>query len=328
MKLRCGVIGCGVIGLRHIGAYKRLSDAVIAGACDPREEARANVAEHFGCATYASFPEMLATENLDAVSICTPESEHVLPAVAAARQGIHVLVEKPLADTLEGARAIADAAQIGGVVCMPCYILRFDPRYALARQAVASGAIGEPIHAVARINAPANYYRLRTGARTDVILAQTIHDIDLLRWFLGKEVVRVQAAAATVRQPDVADTVVALLHFEGGEIAVLENSWGLANGLAHDAGLRVVGTDGTVTVDTSDPGLTISRPSGTEWPDTIQYPTLHGEVAGAVFEMVSHFVSCLRDGRSPLVSVEDGIVSLRIALAIRRACTTGELIGV
>ena len=130
-----------------------LADVELVAVCDVRETAARELAERTGAAAYSDFAELLRRVDLDAVSVCTPDGLHREPCERALAGGRHVLVEKPIATTVEDAEAIVAAAHRAGVVLLVGHCLRFDPRYDQARQAVARGELGpipDDLHAASQ----------------------------------------------------------------------------------------------------------------------------------------------------------------------------------
>jgi UDP-N-acetylglucosamine 3-dehydrogenase len=278
------------------------------------------------------YQQMLAEEkNLQAVCICTPDPLHREPCVAAAQAGKHIFVEKPLADKVKDGEEIVKAARNAGVKLMVGHILRFDPRYTGAYQAVMDGRIGEPIHAfVRRNNILASGRRLQ--GRTSVLYFLGIHDTDFLLWCLGRLPHTVYAAATRKLLADlgVDDTIFVLMHFEGGVIACLEASWVLPNASLSslDARVEIVGTRGAVYVDIHGQGLTVIDENRLDRPDTMYGPVMHGQVSGAVKEEMAHFVDCILEGREPLITGEMGLDAVRVVAAAHRSLETGKPVAV
>jgi len=134
-----GVIGMGVFGTQHARVWSEQPGARLVAVADTvAERARAG-AERFGCSSFTDAREMLAMEDIDAVSVCTPDDLHRDPVVAALEAGKHVLVEKPFATRVADCDAMMAAASRSGRILTVGHVLRFDPRYHLARQTVQRG---------------------------------------------------------------------------------------------------------------------------------------------------------------------------------------------
>ena len=188
-RIRVAVIGAGFMGERHARIYAGLPDAELVAVCDVRETAASDLADRTGARAYSDFRQLLRRDDLDAVSVCTPDALHREPCELAARAGRHVLVEKPIATTVADAEAIVEAAARARVTLLVGHCLRFDPRYDQARQAVGRGELGilQTVY-TRRANTVAAQDRL--GGRCSLPLFLGVHDYDVMRWLTGSEVER------------------------------------------------------------------------------------------------------------------------------------------
>jgi len=325
-RLRCGVIGVGVFGSLHARVYAESRHAELVAVADAVPERAAEVAEPFGAEALSGFEELVSRDDIDIVSVCTPDDLHTAPIVAAARAGKHVLTEKPLATELEGCDAILDAVAEAKVKLMVGHILRFDPRYYQARAAIQAGEIGEVVHFFARRNNKITSAD-RLGRRSTPLFFLGIHDIDFLRWCAGAKAERVFAEQTSKRLVDLPceDSTLALIRFANGAIASLETTWILPESFPSmlDARFEAVGTKGTVNVDVFKQGLSIHRETGVEHPHTVYAPELDGKLVGALRDEIEHFMDCVVTDREPLVTGQDGRAAVEIALAIAESAGSG-----
>jgi predicted dehydrogenase len=183
------------------------------------------VEERFGVPVHGDLEGLLRAGVQGAV-VALPDDAHREPAVALLEAGAAVLVEKPLATTVEDAEAILGAAR--GRLLMVGHVLRFDPRYLEARRRVAGGALGDVLHAYARRNSAAGAAH-RYGTTTRLPWHVSIHDLDLVRWVTGREICEVTARGTSRRFRDAShlDSLQALLTRQGGSPAVVESCWAL-----------------------------------------------------------------------------------------------------
>ncbi len=228
-----GIIGTGVIARRHALAYRSLPELATLLAVADIDEQRAKGAqrEHACRFAYTDYRELLAREDIQAVSICTPPQTHTAIVVDCARAGKHVLCEKPMAGTLEQADlAIEVAERLPHSHISYVFQYRSDPTHARIRHLVREGALGKIVLASARIRAkrtPAYYARVpgRGSWATDgggVLINQAIHQLDTLISFLGTPD-EVSAVMDTFLQPTEAeDTLAGWIKFECGAVASLE----------------------------------------------------------------------------------------------------------
>ena len=134
-QLRVGVVGAGIMGSNHARVLAGLPDATLVGVVDPLTEHRTRAIEMVGCRAFASLDELLA-EGVDAVTIAAPTHLHHEIALACLSRNIHILVEKPIASTVEEGREIVTAASRAGVTLMVGHVERFNPAVAAIKQAI------------------------------------------------------------------------------------------------------------------------------------------------------------------------------------------------
>ncbi|MGQ9596679.1 MAG: Gfo/Idh/MocA family protein [Thermoproteota archaeon] len=151
--IRVGVIGCGVMGKYHARVYSELPGVKLLATADVLEERAKEVAKEFGAERwYTDYNELLTRSDIDAVSITVPDHLHRGPTVAAAKAGKAVLLEKPIATTLEDADAIIKAVKRAGIPFLVGHIVRFDYNYVKAKEYIDRGSLGDPISIWARRN--------------------------------------------------------------------------------------------------------------------------------------------------------------------------------
>jgi predicted dehydrogenase len=265
---------------------------------------------------------LLESKDLDAVYIATPNSQHADLAVLAAKRGLHVLCEKPMAADLAQARRMVQACQRAGVRLMIGNMMRFNPCHAWIREFIAGGGLGEVTEAQALFgyDLPA-FFPLATapwrldpdlsggGAMMDV----GVHVVDLLRWLVGQEVKEVLGAIDTRGYPFPSDwNSVGLLRFEGGPLATVQASFDnrfrenyLAIGGSRGS-LKAEGTlwresVGSVRAVTERGVFGFQPPPGFPSPYTLQ---------------VEHFAECIRTGRDPLIDGCEGFNDLAVCQAV------------
>jgi len=318
-KLRAGVIGVGAFGSLHARIYAELKRTDLVAVADIQAERVQYFASHYGVRGYTDYNDLLVKEDLDIVSVCTSDELHLKPVLAAAVSGKHVLVEKPLAMSVSDCDEMIRAAGKAGVKLMVGHILRFDPRYYAARQAIADGQIGVPVHLVARRNNLITSAE-RLGKHSTVLFFLGIHDIDFMNWCVGGKVKRVYAESVSRVLKDIktADSYLALIKFQNGTIASLEVSWVLPLSFSGrlDARFEAVGTEGTIFVDGSGQAVEIYREDKGTSPDVMYAPEIRGRCAGILRDEIIHFVECIQQDREPAVTGQDGKAAVEVACAI------------
>lgn len=328
MTIRIAVVGTGFMGMLHARTVAECAEATLAAVVDTDPGAGGRAAAELGVAHHASVDEALA-HDIDAYVVAVPDRAHVGPASAILRAGRPVLLEKPMADTLDGARTIADAARDGGAGLMVGQLLRFDPRYVGAAEAVASGAIGEPIHVTAGRIASRDV-GLRMAGSSSVLFYLGVHDVDAMQWVTGRRIVRVYSRAVSKLMPangiESEDAILTVADLEDGTIGELFNGWTRRSDdpVAIDGRLEVMGTEGTVNVDVRDHGLRVYGGDGLATPDALHWPDVNGRIRGDLAAEVRHFVTVLRDGGEFAVPTADAMRNVAVNDAILRSVASGR----
>ena len=337
-QIQVGVIGGGFMGALHARAVAESGFGKLVAVADPELSRARELATALGATDYADYSEMFLREKLDAVVVATPETMHREPVVMAAEHGCAVLVEKPIAASLEDADAMIAACDAAGVPLMVGYILRFEPAYARIQQAVEAGAIGTFLTGYGRRNAPIGEGE-RLAGRTTVINYLAVHDLDQILWYHPVDVVRVSAKAVRSRifeRFGVADFTWITTEFADGALAIVESGWALSEGWAGwknpgawggfgDVEMNVVGTHGVVSLDFTPMNLYgVDSEEGWKLPDTRHWPIINGRLVGAIRNEMDHFLTCVTTGTSPLVDGRDGRKSLEVGIAADRSIELGR----
>ncbi|MGH3518351.1 MAG: Gfo/Idh/MocA family protein [Haloechinothrix sp.] len=321
------VVGAGLMGMRHARVLVGLPGVQLTAVVDPSPEVLQGVGRTFDVWTtdhVANLPE------IDGAIVASPDNAHRAVTVELLARGVSVLVEKPLATTVEDATAMLDAAH-GTTLLMVGHLLRFDPRYLQARREFTSGRLGDLLHVYARRNSARGAVR-RYGTTTRLHWHVSVHDVDLVRWVTGREIVEVTARGVS-RRSDAAgqlDSLVALLSLDNGCTAVVESCWSLPPHLrsAIDARFSLVGTDGWLEVSGFQQGLTVVDSSSVSYPDTTRYAEYDDGAGGGILAaQLAHFVRCVEGYVSPLFDPTEALAAVRVVAAIERSLTTGAPVG-
>jgi len=248
----------------------------------------------------------------------------------AARAGKDIFLEKPIALDLGEARKIVQEAKKAKVKLMIGFLLRFDPRYAGVKDLLEQGRIGDVVHIHARRNSPKSEGPARYKGTTPLVFHVTIHDLDLIFWYLNKKVksVYAQATCKALKEYKTDDTMFAIIRFQDDILVNLESSWALPEGSATklDAYMEILGTKGMARVECGYSGLWFCDSLNTGFPDTMHWPQVRKQIMGDLREELMHFVNCVMEDTPPLVTGEDGVRSLELAWAIQKSIDTGQVI--
>lgn len=342
-----GVIGLGVWGETHLLAYSDAPDAELCCICDQNPELLARRKAEFRVPDVTTdYHELLAHPELAAVSVVTPDFLHREIAVAACEAGKHVLLEKPMATTVEDARAICDAAKANGVTLMVDFHNRWNPALVGLKQAISEGQMGRPQMMSLRLNdtiyVPTGM--LAWGGASTVVWFLGSHSVDMVRWLFEDEVERVYSVARSrvlagrgINTPDFFHTICEL---KGGGVAHIENTWILSDAMptVFDFKVEFVGSEGTAFVDCSSHRmlqlysshelLPVSSSPGAMYGDVIGRMNIQGRARGFAVDSILHFADCVVKGKRPLVSPEDGVNNTAVLVAIHRSAQTGQPVAV
>jgi UDP-N-acetylglucosamine 3-dehydrogenase len=297
--LRVGVVGAGIMGSMHARVLAGLPGVQLIGVVDPLPAHRTRVEGYVHCRTFATLEELLA-EGVDAVTIAAPTHFHHEIALTCIARKIHVLVEKPIATTVEEGQDIVDAARRAGVTLMIGHVERFNPAVPAIKQALE----GEDILSIAITRVGPFPPRM---SNVGVVIDLAVHDIDLIRWFTESDIVEVQPqlSSAVAEREDIA-----LLQFRtaSGVLAHINTNWLTpfkARSVTVATRNKYIMGDLLTRQVTECFGF---KPDGSY--SMRHLPVGHDEPLRA--ELVA-FLHAVRTGETPAVTGEEGVTSLEIA---------------
>ena len=340
MTVRLAVQGAGLIGRRHVQFVMASEEASLCAIVDPNPEAEAFAAAQ-GCPWYPDFAAMLAVLRPDGVIVATPTQMHVAHGMDCIAAGIPVLMEKPIADGLSGARRLVEAAEAGGVPLLVGHHRRHNAVVQTARRAIEADAIGEvvAVHGICWFAKPDSYFEpdWRRAPGAGPVFTNLIHDVDLLRALCG-DVVAVQAMESNrLRGNAVEETAVILLRFASGVLGTVTVSdkiaapwsWEFTSGENPDytqtseSCYQIGGTTGSLSV----PSLDVWRHGAVaDWWTPIGRTRLGCEEAAPLANQIRNFCGVIRGTEAPVVSGLEGLATLEVIVAIKQAAETGMLV--
>ena len=233
--IRTAVIGCGKVAHYHAKALQSIPESDLVAVYSRDLSKAQSFAAKYKVNAYDDVTKMIAAEEVGAVIVCTPHPAHAAPAIAAAQVGAHVLVEKPLASSLEDCDAMIQAANAAGVLLGGIFQRRFYVQSQRVKKAINDGKIGKPILGTATMFGLRDqaYYSSDSwrGSWSDegggVLVNQAPHQLDLLQWYMGP-VDELYGVWANLNHPyiEVEDTAVATIRFKNGGIGniIVSNS--------------------------------------------------------------------------------------------------------
>ena len=298
--LKVGVVGVGVMGSNHARVLSEMAGVQLVGVVDPERKQREFVARNLGCAEFTDL-EALLESGVDAVTIAAPTHLHHDLALTCIAAGVHVMVEKPIAPTVEEGRAIVAAARRAGVTLMVGHVERFNPAVESIKRAIKN----QDILSIAITRVGPFPPRM---SNVGVVIDLAVHDIDLIRWFTDSEIVEIQPqlSSAVAEREDIA-----LLQFRtaSGVLAHINTNW-LTPFKART--IHVATRDKYLIGDL----LTLQVTECFGFQPDCSYSMRHLSVGYAEplrAELLA-FANAIHSGRTPAVTGEEGVASLEVAI--------------
>lgn len=351
--LRTALVGVGKVTDMHARALVNLKESQFTAVCGRSRDKTENYAARYGIRAYTDVAEMVSRENIDVVIICTPHPHHREPTLAALAAGAHVLVEKPLASSLEDCDAMLGASRLHGRQIGVVSQRRWYPPALRVREAIEAGQIGKPVFGTVNMLGWRDeaYYQSDPwrgtwkGEGGGVLVNQAPHQLDLLHWFLG-EVDELFGWWSNLNHPylEVEDTANAILKFRNGAVANIIVSNSQKPGIYGK--VHVHGENGaSVGVQTDGGAMFVAGMSNILEPPVNDLWTVPGEEEklqhwvlqdrdffhGLTNPMdyfhernIEDFLQAILEGRKPLVTGEDGRVTVEIFTAIYRSARDGK----
>jgi predicted dehydrogenase len=336
-QLRIAVIGAGMFGRRHVETLSNEPLCTPVAIADPTPEAAAFARER-GLEHFAAYEAMLDQVKPDGAIIAAPNALHAPAGIACAARRVPMLVEKPVAETVEAAEALVAAASRSGTPMLVGHHRRYNPIIEKAREIIQGGGIGRltAVTGLWLVKKPDDYFNVawRREVGGGPILINLIHDIDMLRFIAG-EIVGVTAfTASAARGFRVEDTAAIALRFAGGALGTMTVSdavaapwnWELTSREyamyvpADENCLLLAGTEGALTV----PKLDLWRYHGTKgWTSPLARESLGVVPADPQARQIRHFCQVIRGEERPRIDGADATRTLAATLAVKRAAETG-----
>lgn len=339
-----GIVGVGIWGQIHVRSLLSDPKANLVAICDINKDNAKAIAKKYGIPKYyTSYEEMLKDSEIEAVSIATPDYAHGEPALAVVQSGRHLLVEKPMAMTVEESIDIIKEGKNKGVKVMVDLHNRWSPPFFNAHQSLQNGDLGILKYIYFRLSdtmyVPLEY--ISWGNKSSALWFLGPHGIDTVRWLFNDEVEEVFAVARrgvlTSKGIDTPDFFALILQFRNGGIANLEHSWIVSpsSPSIFDLKCSLQASEGTIFIDTSHNRMIekYTNDVGQNWgqipyPDTTLDLFIHGRQLGFATESIHHFVDCLWNEKEPMVTGIDGLRSTEVIVAAEESIKTNKSVKV
>lgn len=339
-KIKYGLIGCGRISVNHIQAFLNNKDNLeLVALCDIVPEKAQLLLNQFGIKDevkiYADYKKMISEETFDLISIATESGKHAEISINCLNKKINVIVEKPMALSINDADKMIKAAKTNNVKICVSHQNRFNKSIQKLREAYESNKFGKILYGTAHIrwNRNKEYYDQAKWRGTweqdgGALMNQCIHNIDLLRWMMGSEVDEVFAYTANLNHPYIAgeDTGLALVKFKNGSYGVIEGTVNIYP-QNYEETLYIFGERGTVKVG----GKSVNKIEAWKFENeneeavlkefTEDPPNIYGFGHNALYK---DMVEAINNNREPYVNGEQGKNGMELVLAIYKSAKTGK----
>jgi len=302
--LRAAVIGVGYLGRFHAQKYHQLEGVKLVAVADAVPAAADAVASELGVLAVHNYRELL--DQVDMVSVVVPTPLHFSVAAEFLNHGIHVLVEKPITETVEQAQQLISLAEQHQSVLQVGHLERFNPAVQAAAKLIRSPRFVES-HRLAP-------FKLR-GTDVSVVLDLMIHDIDLIQELVGESIEHIDAVGSPIFSQDI-DIANARIRFNGGCVV---NTTASRVSLKQERKLRIFQDDAYISIDLQQKILTVVRKKATgpiESPAQVSIDEQSFEQGDALLSEIQAFVHAVRSGSKPVVTGEDGLRALATAMRI------------
>lgn len=342
MPLKYAIIGCGRISPNHIAAAKENHLEIVA-MCDVVEE---NVMDKIikmelpeTIKTYTDYMLMIEYEAIDLIAICTESGKHGEIALACIEKGIHLIIEKPITLALEEADQIIERSKAKGLVVSPCHQNRFNKSILKIRDAIEKKRFGKLFHGTAHIrwNRGREYYSRAPWRGTfeqdgGALMNQCIHNIDLLRWMMGDDIVEVVGLTDNLNHDyiEAEDLGLALIRFKNGSYGVIEGTTNVYPTNLEET-LYLFGEKGTVKAGGQSVNIIEEWRFSDLLDDADEVKKNHSEMPPNVYgfghvPLYADVIDAIVHKREPFVTAKDGRNALELVLAIYQSSAEGRAV--
>ncbi|PTY78973.1 dehydrogenase [Heyndrickxia sporothermodurans] len=336
-KIKVGIIGCGSIAThRHLPEYALNENVEIIAVCDIVEDRAKERAEQYGTKFYTNYEELLANDEIEAVSVCTPNYLHAPISIAALNAGKHVLCEKPMATSEEEAKAMIEAAKRNDKKLMIAHNQRFVSSHMKARKLIESGDVGK-IYSFRTAfghggperwsaDGSNSWFFKKEEAFIGAMGDLGVHKTDLLRYLLNEEIVEVAAFVDTVakKETTVDDNAVCILKTESGIIGTLAASWSYVS--SEDNSTIIYGENAILRLEEHpDYSLVVQYKNG----EVVKYELgkIQSNEDGGQnnTHVIENFINSIVDNSEVPINGVEGMKSLNVILAALESSKTGKI---
>ncbi|WP_409199727.1 Gfo/Idh/MocA family oxidoreductase [Methanobrevibacter sp. DSM 116169] len=303
-SINVGVIGVGAMGYNHARVYYRLENANLIAVSDVSEQTLNKVCKKYDAKGYNDYEDLLKDPEIDVVSVCVPTTHHHNVVMEAIKHGKHVLVEKPIAFTVEEAEEMIAAAKEKGVILGTGHVERFNPAVQKAKELIENDVIGDVVSASAKRVGPFPPRIKDVGVAIDL----AIHDLDVMYYLFDEDVNQIYATMGSILEKcGYEDHAEIMVNFKYGITGILEVNW-LTPYKRRE--IEITGTDGIISVDYIEQSIDV-----------------HGKFAQDIEvkheeplkEELSSFLNSVANNEEPTITGEDGLNALKMVIAAQKS---------
>ncbi|MBP8952319.1 MAG: Gfo/Idh/MocA family oxidoreductase [Armatimonadetes bacterium] len=331
-KLGCAIWGAGWVSGEHLKAYVKNADCEVVAVGSRRESSARNVAAAAGLdpdtiSVYTEYDQLMADDRVQLVSICTPNHLHVAEGVKAAAAGKHMIMEKPMAMSVDGIRELRDAVRESGVKSLVSFVLHWNPGLVNAKALVEAGAIGDVFYAEADYwHGVSDWYagwewarKIETGGSS--FLFGGCHAVDAIRWLTGLEIVEVAGyAGGWDERYEYPATVVAAVKWSNGAVGKISSSVDCV--MPYQFNIDIMGKDGSIRGNRVWSKKLLPAASG--WTEVPGVQPDSGDVEHHPFEgEIDHMVNAILKDTRPCPDIEDAVKTHEVCIAVDTSAANG-----
>lgn len=299
-----GVIGVGAMGYNHARVYYRLENANLIAVSDVSERTLNKVCKKYDAKGYSEYEDLLKDPEIEVVSVCVPTTHHYSVVMEAIKYGKHVLVEKPIAFTLEEAEDMIKAAKEKGVILGTGHVERFNPAVQKAKELIENDVIGDVVSASAKRVGPFPPRIKDVGVTIDL----AIHDLDVMYYLFDEDVIQVYGTMGSILDKcEFEDHAEIMVNFKYGITGILEVNWLTPYKRRQ---IEITGTDGIISVDYIEQSIDVYGKFAQDIEIKHEEP---------LKEELTSFLNSVINEEDPVITGEDGLNALKMVIAANKS---------
>ena len=302
--INVGVVGVGAMGENHVRVYHKMEEANLVAVSDVSERALKKIEKKYGAKGFTEYSDLLENPEIEVVSVCVPTTFHHAVVMEAIKNGKHVLVEKPIAFTVQEAEEMIAAAKEAGVMLATGHVERFNPAVQKAKELIDDGVIGDVVSAFAKRVGPLPPRIKDVGVSIDL----AIHDLDIMNYLFEEDVTQVYGSMnCSFDDSEFEDHAEIMVNFNNEATGIIEVNW-LTPYKRRE--LELTGTAGIISVDYIKQSIEVYG----KFAQDIQIK--HEE---PLKSELKSFLNAVMNGEEPEITGEDGLKALKMVIAANRS---------